>query len=287
LGTAVILLSTSMTFEEWLIDVNGEYVEVAGSANAKNQCVDSANDYIKRVLGLPIIEWTNACDFPSKAGNNFDWIPNDEIDDVPEPGDLPIWGNKVGGGAGHIDVCIEKGNQTNFKGMDQNWPVGSPCRVVTHTYANVIGWLRPKINNSQDEMTEEQKRILQFLEEQKANEGKVREAFGALADSVRKDVQIQTLQERVLSLESSQKGLEDRLMALESDIKANQDLVADWQSKYQSANKRMENISEQLEAMTSEKNKFKGYYEKALDKAADKLSAMELFKLLIQRITKK
>jgi hypothetical protein len=136
-------------------------------------------------------------------------------------------------------------------------------------------------------LNEEQKRILQFLEEQKANEGKVREAFGALTDLPTKEKQIQTLQAKVSDLELSQKTLEERTTALESELKANLDLVKDWQSKYESANKQHNKDLELLVAMTSEKNKYKGYYEKALNKAAEKLSTKELISIVINRLFKK
>ena len=73
--------------------LNGEYKETAGT-DAKNQCVDLANAYIRYVLGLPVIEWTNAVDFPSKAGDNYKYILNSP-DGVPQEGDLVIWGFEI------------------------------------------------------------------------------------------------------------------------------------------------------------------------------------------------
>lgn len=127
-----------MTFQEFLTKWNGQYCEVAGSANAQNQCVDLANAYIRDVLGLPIIEWTNAKDFPSKGGEPYTYILNTPTG-VPSGGDLVIWG----GTYGHIAIFIE-GNANTFTSFDQNYPVGSPCHVQGHTYANVLGWMHPK-----------------------------------------------------------------------------------------------------------------------------------------------
>jgi len=134
-----------MTFQQFLTKWNGKYCEVAGSSNAQNQCVDLANAYIRDVLGLPIIEWTNAIDFPSKAGANYDYILNTP-DGVPKEGDLVIWGGTT---AGHIAVFVE-GDANTFRSFDQNYPVGSPCHVQGHTYANVLGWLHCKVANSQN-----------------------------------------------------------------------------------------------------------------------------------------
>lgn len=126
-----------MTFSELMGILNGEYKETAGT-DAKNQCVDLANAYIKYVLGLPIIEWTNAVDFPSKARDNYDYILNTPAG-VPKEGDLVIWG----GTYGHIAIFIE-GNSNRFTSFDENYPTGSPCHVQEHTYYRILGWLRPK-----------------------------------------------------------------------------------------------------------------------------------------------
>lgn len=126
-----------MTLQQFLEKYNGKYVEVAGSAGAENQCVDLANAYIRDVLGFPIIEWTNAKDFPSKGGENYQYILNTP-EGIPQEGDLMIWG----GTYGHIAVFIE-GNETSFRSFDQNYPTGSFCHIQNHTYANVLGWMRP------------------------------------------------------------------------------------------------------------------------------------------------
>lgn len=127
-----------MTFQQFIEKHNGKYLEVAGSANATNQCVDLANAYIRDVLGLPIIEWTNAVDFHSKVGDRYDYILNTPTN-IPQEGDLIIFKGTVG----HISVFIE-GNVNSFRSFDQNFPTGSPCHVQGHTYANVLGWLRAK-----------------------------------------------------------------------------------------------------------------------------------------------
>lgn len=127
-----------MTLQDFIIKWQGRYCEVAGSPGATNQCVDLANAYIRDVLGLPIIEWTNAVDFPEKAGDKYEWIANTQYN-IPKEGDIVVWKPSPG----HIGVFIE-GNVDKFKSLDQNFPVGSPCHVQDHTYQNVRGWLRVK-----------------------------------------------------------------------------------------------------------------------------------------------
>ena len=129
-----------MTFQEFLEKYNGEFVEVAGSPGAINQCVDLANAYIRDVLGQPIIEWTNAIDFPSKAGDKYDYFLNTPTG-IPKEGDLIIFH----GTNGHISIFIE-GNVDTFRSLDQNYPTGSNVHVQNHNYNNppVLGWLRFK-----------------------------------------------------------------------------------------------------------------------------------------------
>lgn len=129
-----------MTLNEFITKYTGKFVEAGGSANALNQCVDLGNQYISEVLLLPKIFFTNAQDFPSKAGNKYQYILNTPTG-VPKPGDLMIF--KSADGVGHISIFVE-GDANSFKSFDQNFPTGSPCKIVTHNYNNVLGWLHPE-----------------------------------------------------------------------------------------------------------------------------------------------
>jgi len=128
-----------MTLDDFIKKYDGKFLEVAGSPGAEDQCVDCANGYIRDVLGLPIIEWTNAKNFPIHTGDNYDYIKNTP-NGVPQKGDLIIWD---GTQWGHIAIFIS-GDVNWFTSFDQNWPVGSVCHKVDHDYTNVIGWMRPK-----------------------------------------------------------------------------------------------------------------------------------------------
>lgn len=133
------------TLQDLLELLNGQYIEEAGT-EAKNQCVDLANAYIESVLKLPKIEWTNAVDFPSKAGDKYEYIIN-TLEGVPQEGDLVIWE----GTWGHIAIFLE-GNAKRFTSFDENFPTGSPCHVQEHDYLKpkVKGWLRPKVKPIED-----------------------------------------------------------------------------------------------------------------------------------------
>jgi hypothetical protein len=59
---------------------------------------------------------------------------------------LIIWGYGIGP-YGHIAIFVN-GDVNSFTSFDQNYPIGSPCKLVNHNYNNVIGWLRAKQGGS-------------------------------------------------------------------------------------------------------------------------------------------
>lgn len=143
-----------MTLNDFIKKYEGKRVEFHSfSSGALYQCVDLSNAYIVEVLGLTPIIGTNAQDFPKKAGNQWNYIEN-SLSVFPEPGNLMIF--KSADGVGHISVYINYLNSNLFTSFDQNYPTGSPCKLVNHTYKNVLGWLQPK-KESMSTITIEQK----------------------------------------------------------------------------------------------------------------------------------
>jgi len=141
-----------MTHQEFKNKNNGKFVEVAGSANALNQCVDLGNAYLRDVLGHAIVEWTNAIGFPEKL-LDFEWIENTP-DAIPQQGDLMIFF----GYYGHISI-FDEGDINRFRSFDQNFPANSPCHIQEHNYNNVFGWLRsPEGSNMADCTAERESR---------------------------------------------------------------------------------------------------------------------------------
>jgi len=133
-----------------------------------------------------------------------------------------------------------------------------------------------KINNSDDNMTQDQTNILKFLTEQGANEGKVREAFGDMAD-------LPNLTKKITDLETSQKDLEARIAQLEADAKANNDLISGYQSQLTTAKSTESKLQAQIDAATAQSNVWKNRYEVALKKTIDKYTKWQLFQLIFQK----
>lgn len=136
-----------MTFDEFYKKYNGKHVDYDGVCG--NQCVDLAKVYLNKIFGLKPGAWGNAVDYyigfnnHNSLVNSFDKIANNPTF-VPLKGDIVIWGTKIGK-YGHIAICTGSGNASWFESFDQNWPNGSKCKKVKHTYTGVLGFLRPKV----------------------------------------------------------------------------------------------------------------------------------------------
>jgi len=107
------------------------------------QCTDLANDYIVKVWKLTAIIGTDAKDFPERLAPGMEFIKN-TVDYLPEAGEVAVWNGRVGGNAGHISVVLEKGLQTTFQSLDQNWSKPLFITQEKHSYTNVRGFIRKK-----------------------------------------------------------------------------------------------------------------------------------------------
>jgi len=103
----------------------------------------------------------------------YDYDPNKPCPSTPWPSvAIKQYSNKLSYGSLAVDGDVFYGDINTFKSYG-------------------------RINNSDPTMTQDQTNILAFLTSQNANEGKVREAFGALNDAPGKDAEIVTLQNEV------------------------------------------------------------------------------------------
>lgn len=264
------------TLEQFLSELNGNFCEVAGSANAKNQCVDLANAYLRDVCNHSIVEWTNACDFPYKI-KDMEWIVNDEITDLPKEGDIIIWNKNVGGGAGHIAIFLE-GTTSKFNSFDQNWPLYSPCHVQSHTYTNVDGWLRPKsviIDNMTDIVSE-------LIKTNGITEGDIRWLIDLKANQT-----VSNLEKQVNDLNEKIHEYEIEVQTLLAEITQYQKEIKDWQSKEFTANSTIEELNQTISNLNTDVTTWKTRYENKCKETVDKYSTLELFKFAIKSLFKK
>ena len=109
-------------------DWNGAYL---------GECVSLAKRWEEK-LGEPII-YGNAI---TELGVHDEY--DVETTGDAQPGDLIIWGSKVGP-YGHIAIFVSGNIYGAFTSFDENWPVGSFAHLQNHNNnGQVIGWLRPK-----------------------------------------------------------------------------------------------------------------------------------------------
>lgn len=142
-----------MSLNDFIAKWNGRYIDFDGAYGA--QCMDLMHQWCVEGFGISngaVLAAPSAklvyMNFATITGRElFDRIPNTDTN-VPEEGDILLWGN---GTYGHVAIFIE-GDVNGFKSFDQNFPTGSPCHIQNHTYTNLLGWLHFKGTTAQSEL---------------------------------------------------------------------------------------------------------------------------------------
>lgn len=125
----------------FFLDVYRQRITATGGLGGT--CVDLANEYLDRCYNLPHV-WANAVDWQHVHLPGWGWTENTPRN-FPPLDSLVVWGPaaSVGiGDYGHIAIAIAA-DLTFAITFDQNWPEGSGCVYVEHTYDGVIGWHTP------------------------------------------------------------------------------------------------------------------------------------------------
>lgn len=114
------------------------------------QCVDLIKKYLNECYNIKIpnefgnaIEYYNSFDNKKLLNENFDKIKNTP-EFIPKIGDICVWNEKRGKGAGHVAICTGKGDTKNFESIDLNWNGIKKVKRINHNYTNVLGFLRKK-----------------------------------------------------------------------------------------------------------------------------------------------
>lgn len=154
----------------------------------------------------------------------------------------------------------------------------------TSSYPLVKGYAIIEKNNEQDNLTDSEENILQFLREQNADEGKVREAFGALTDKIALQSQIQTLGEKITDLETSHNDLQKQVDDLSLKLSEEEKSGAYWQSEAITAKKDLENELEENALIDEERKRYKRLYEEALTKFPSQYTWKDIYLLIIKKL---
>lgn len=144
-----------MNLNEFFASLNGKFIDVdgAGSKTNKNQCVDVIKAYCNKVFGIPVSSlsgYGDAWEYYTNFSNKKAIVPYFEKiaykkDLAIRAGDIVCWDRSINSSyAGHIAVATGKYNSSTVETFDQNFPSGSPCKYVVHSYSKINGILRPK-----------------------------------------------------------------------------------------------------------------------------------------------
>lgn len=272
------------TLEQFLSDYLGQSKGYPDGSFI-GECLSICKIYIKECFGIePPPSGTNSAygywsNFPNPLGTVFEKVKNTD-DLIPEKGWVGIMEPWDGNPYGHIFIVADGSTKSICKNWAQNW-TSKIFQLESNRYTNVVGFLKPIIN-SDETMTDEQKRILDFIGTR--TEGDVREAFGALADQPNKDEQIRILNERISFYETKIKEIESTVDVLNRRIEDYSKTIDDWQSDFRTANEQLTKTLEDLDKMTTEKADYRRRYEDALSKSVDKYSAIELITLGVKKL---
>ena len=121
------------------------------------QCIDLIKRYLKECFNINIPNgYGNAVDYYKHFNNkkllkdNFELIQNTPSF-VPKKGDIMVWNENRGKGAGHVAICTGEGDTHYFYSYDLNWNGSKKVRKVKHDYKNVLGVLRYKKKEENNE----------------------------------------------------------------------------------------------------------------------------------------
>lgn len=136
------------SYEEFIKEVDGtsfDYDKVS-----QIQCVDLIKKYLADCFEIKVPNgFGNAIDYytgfekKKLLYENFIKIKNTP-EFIPEKGDIFVWNEKRGKGAGHVAICTGEGTTSYFYSYDLNWNNKKKVQKVKHDYKNILGVLRKK-----------------------------------------------------------------------------------------------------------------------------------------------
>jgi hypothetical protein len=136
-----------MDFQSFLNRYNGQR-NVGNTLENTGECVGLVMVWVKS-LGLPHI-WGHAKDLLTNADKSHYTVIMNSSTNVPQRGDIVVWGKSFNGTFGHTAIATGSGDAKSFEVFEQNNPIGSNSRLHRHTYSHVLGWLRPKVRDTSD-----------------------------------------------------------------------------------------------------------------------------------------
>lgn len=165
--------------------------------------------------------------------------------------------------------------------------------ISTNKYPIVKGYCIIEVLDVLNDMTQEQKKVLELLESYRLSndalkngnlEGAVNALIGWAGDVKNLNETVSNQSKEIDGLKTSQKDLESRIEQLEADAKANNALIESYQSQVTTAKSTESKLLKQIEDIQGESSTWKNRYEAKCKETIDKYSALELLKMGLLKI---
>lgn len=180
-------------------------------------------------------------------------------------------------------------------------PLGGKIKPVStyKTYLTLrVFEIKPMVTVTNVSINQEEENILKFLKENNANEGRVREAFGALSAVTEKDKQILILTNKVSDLEVKVTEITATLENLRLNFIEKEKNEARQQKVLATANTTIDDQKLKMEELDrlakdnrnqylKKNDEFNAYKESEKISLIETMSVKQLFNLIIKKLTKK
>lgn len=152
-----------MNYLEYKQQFLGKSIDVDGAYGA--QCFDNVMKYMTLCWGVPymIMRWTGGVrdlgeHFSELFDTNLFQFTYNSPTNIPPQGAVFVMTN---GQFGHTGI-IDSATSSSFISLDQNWGSGvngsgkgdMAIRLVTHDYSDTLGWITPKNNDSNNNISD-------------------------------------------------------------------------------------------------------------------------------------
>lgn len=256
------------TLEQFLSDYLGKSKGYPDDNSYKGECLSIVKLYILECFGInPPASgsgsaygyWSN---FPNPLGEVFEKVLNTD-DLIPQKGWIAIWQPWLSNPHGHISIVADGSTTGTLKNWSQNW-TSRTFQLESNRYTNVIGFLKPK--SIIEDMTDEQKRVLELLENYKITaghgnlEGAINTLIGNVTELRNATESIENFKKDIETLKANINSLNSKYSELEAKFIENQKINEKQQKALVTANDKISELDKTIENITADKNSWQLRY---------------------------
>lgn len=234
----------------------------------KGECLSICKLFIKEVFGIsPPPSGTNSAygywsNFPNPLGEVFEKVLNTD-DLIPQKGWIAIWQPWSSNPYGHISIVADGSTTGTLKNWAQNW-TSRTFQLESNRYTNIIGFLKPK--SIINDMTDEQKKVLELLENYKITaghgnlEGAINTLIGNVTELRNATESIENFKKDIETLKANINSLNSKYSELEAKFIENQKINEKQQKALVTANDKISELDKTIENLTADKNSWQLRY---------------------------